>query len=76
MLTRFCNIGCLLDVGDLVSAKGVVFPPSSLQVHGPRTRVPSYHMRELTKGRFLVSNEDITLLDCIGEGVHYHTCFQ
>ncbi|CAI8033836.1 Hepatocyte growth factor receptor, partial [Geodia barretti] len=39
-----------------------------LQVPWPRTRVPSHHMRELARGKFLVKSEDITLLDSIGEG--------
>ena len=34
-----------------------------------RTRVQSYYMRELTRGRFIVKYSDITLLDTIGEGL-------
>ena len=41
---------------------------SSLQVPGSRNRVPTYHMRELARGKFLLNIDDITLLDCIGEG--------
>ena len=40
-----------------------------LQGHGQRTRVATYHMRELARGKFLIKSEDITLLDCIGEDV-------
>ncbi|CAI8036248.1 Hepatocyte growth factor receptor, partial [Geodia barretti] len=32
------------------------------------TRVPSYRLRELARGKFLVKSGDITLLECIGEG--------
>ena len=35
---------------------------------GLRTRVPSYRMRELVRGQFIVKSKDITLLDCIGQG--------
>ena len=40
-----------------------------LQIHGKHTRVPSQHMRELTRGKFVVKYEDITLLEAIGEGI-------
>ena len=43
-----------------------------LQVHRLRTRVQSHHMRELTRGKFLVKSKDITLLECIGEGLSIH----
>ena len=43
---------------------------SSLQAYESRARVPSHHMRELARGKFLVNRNDITLLDCIGEGVY------
>ena len=42
---------------------------SLLQIHGKHTRVPSRHMRELTRGKFVVKYEDITLLEAIGEGI-------
>ena len=42
---------------------------ASIQMPGLRTRVPSHHMRELVRGQFLIQNKDITLMDCIGEGV-------
>ena len=42
---------------------------TALQVHGLRTRLPSYKMRELRKGQFLVESKTITLQDCIGEGM-------
>ena len=51
-------------------------------LHGTRTRVPSQYLRELTLGKFIVKHEDITLLDCIGEGTfvlqaqsHYYNPF-
>ena len=42
---------------------------SLLQIHGKHTRVPSRHMREITRGKFVVKYEDITLLEAIGEGI-------
>ena len=39
-----------------------------MAVYANRPRVPSHHVRQLTRGRFLVDFKDITLLDCIGEG--------
>ena len=39
-----------------------------LQIPGLKTRVPSYRMREFVRGQFIVKSEDITLLDCIGQG--------
>ena len=39
-----------------------------LQITGLRTRDPSYHVRELVRGQFMVKSEDIALLDCIGQG--------
>ena len=41
---------------------------SSLRVDETRARVPSRHMRELSRGNFTIKYEDITLLDTIGEG--------
>ena len=32
------------------------------------TRVPSYRLRELARGKFLIKSGDITLLECVGEG--------
>ena len=46
-----------------------------LQIPGLRTRVPSYHMRELVRGKFIVKNKDITLLDCIGQGFFTFTLY-
>ena len=46
---------------------------SSQQVHRPKTRVPTYKRRELAKGNFIIKRGDITLLDCIGEGVNVDT---
>ena len=34
-----------------------------------RTRVHSHHMRELSRGKFIVKNSEITLLETIGEGI-------
>ena len=62
------TIQCFLDnSGEPVSLKAAR-DSGLLQVPRYRSRVPSYHMRELARGDFLVKNEDITLLDCIGEG--------
>ena len=44
-------------------------PASLLGVAWSRPRVPSYRRRELARGRFLIKSENITLLDCIGEGL-------
>ena len=59
---------CIIFAGDQVPIK--VAKDSSGYLHQPvlRSRVPSYHMRELARGQFMVKNKDITLLDCIGEG--------
>ena len=37
-----------------------------------RTRVYSHHLRELTRGKFIVKKADITLLEIIGEGCWHH----
>ena len=58
----------VIIVGEQVSTTQTT-ESNFLQVPGSRTRVPSHHMRELARGKFLVKSEDITLLDCIGEGV-------
>ena len=42
---------------------------SSLNVFENRTRVPSQYLRELTLGKFVVKSKNITLLECIGEGI-------
>ena len=34
------------------------------------SRVPSYHMRELSRGKFLFNSKNITLLDIIGGGIY------
>ena len=39
------------------------------QVSRSGARVPSCHMRELSRGHFLIKSEDVVLLDSIGEGV-------
>ncbi|CAI8040127.1 Neurotrypsin, partial [Geodia barretti] len=54
--------------GQPVSMKASDDSSSSLQVPESRNRVPTYHMRELARGKFLLNIDDITLLDCIGEG--------
>ena len=36
--------------------------------HGFRTRVSSFHMRELGRCKILIKDSNITLLYCIGEG--------
>ena len=51
--------------GDPVSIKISKDSPGYFML---RSRVPSYHMRELTRGQFMVKSKDITLLNCIGEG--------
>ena len=33
-------------------------------------RLPSYHMRELSHGKFLFNSKNIALLDIIGGGVY------
>ena len=50
---------CIIFAGDQVPAKD-----SSGYLHLPvlRSRVPSYHMRELARGQFMVKSKDITLL--------------
>ena len=59
-----------------MSTRAATESSSFLQVPGARTRVLSHHMRELGRGKFLVKGEDITLLNCIGEGVSlvYRNC--
>ena len=59
-----------------MSTRAATESSSFLQVPGGRTRVLSHHMRELGRGKFLVKGEDITLLNCIGEGVSlvYRSC--
>ena len=54
-----------MNIGDPVSVE----LSHLLHQQGPRARVATYHMRELTRGKFLVKSEDITLLECIGEGI-------
>ena len=41
---------------------------NSLAVYENRPRIPSHHVRQLTRGKFVINSEDITLLECIGEG--------
>ena len=53
----------------IVSNKEAGESTISVQQDESRTRVASYHMRELAKEKFLVTKYDITLMDCIGEGV-------
>ena len=50
---------------------GTTNTESGRSLHVPlyRPRVPSHYLRELTLGRFIVKQGDITLLDCIGEGI-------
>ena len=55
-------------VGEPVSGKATKDFTGILQIPGLRTRVPSYHVRELVRGQFMVKSKDITLLDCIGQG--------
>ena len=44
-----------------------------LQVPRLKTRVPSYRVRELVRGQFIVKLKDITLLECIGQGIYILT---
>ena len=44
----------------------------SLQVYETRPRVSSQCMRELSLGKLIVKQEDIVLLDNIGEGRIYY----
>ena len=44
---------------------------NSLAVYENRPRIPSHHVRQLTHGKFVIKSEDITLLECIGEGNIY-----
>ena len=60
--------GCTFFAGDQVSTKVSKDYSSHSQVPVLRNRVPSYHMRELVRGRFMVKSKEITLLECIGEG--------
>ena len=60
--------GCTFFAGDQVSTKVSKDYSSHLQVPVLRSRVPSYHMRELARGKFMVKSNEITLLECIGEG--------
>ena len=63
--------GIIIIIGQPVSLRVADDSSSSLQVPaGSRNRVLTHHMRELARGKFLLSSEDITLLDCIGEGIH------
>ena len=57
----------LIYIG-IVSNKEAGESTVSVQQDESRTRVASYHMRQLAKGNFLVTKKDITLMDCIGEG--------
>ena len=57
----------LIYIG-IVSNKEAGESTTLVQQDESRTRVASYHMRELAKGNFLVTKKDITLMDCIGEG--------
>ena len=42
---------------------------SSYAVSECRTRVRSHYMRELTRGKFIVKNSNVTLLETIGAGL-------
>ena len=55
-------------IGEPVSSKDTKDFTGFLQTPGLRTRVPSYNVRELVRGEFMVKSKDITLLDCIGQG--------
>ena len=56
---------------DLVLHPVIVGEPEPTRQQAPwtKTRIPSYRLRELSMGTFLVENEKIVLLNCIGEGV-------
>ena len=56
---------CFL-VGEPVSSSR---PANSVPSYENRLRIPSCHVRQLTRGKFIVKYEDITLLECIGEGI-------
>ena len=66
IIYHHCNLVTI--IGQPVSMKASDDSSSSLQVPESRNRVPTYHMRELARGKFLLNIDDITLLDCIGEG--------
>ena len=51
------------------SAAANAISGGSLQVYETRPRVSSQYMRELLLGKFIVKQEDIILLDNIGEGI-------
>ena len=44
---------------------------NSLAVYENRPRIPSHHVRQLTRGKFIIKSKDIALLECIGEGNNY-----
>ena len=63
-----CACDLFTIIGQPVPRKASDDSSSSLQVPGSRNRVPTHHIRELARGKFLLNIDDITLLDCIGEG--------
>ena len=54
----------------IVSNKEAGESTTLVQQDESRTRVASFRMRELAKGKLLVTKKDITLMDCIGEGMY------
>ena len=36
----------------------------------PRSRVPSFYIRQMTDAKLLIPAEQIKLLDCVGQGSH------
>ena len=59
----------LINIGQPVSVRAAKDLLSPHQASRSGARIPSCHMRELSRGHFLIKSEDVVLLDSIGEGV-------
>ena len=62
-------------VGTAVPSQEMTETPGTMAGHGFRTRVSSFHMRELARRKVLVEISKITLLYCIGEGLKFSLSF-
>ena len=66
--TSYVDVKMHVSAGAPCQATAAKF--GSVQAYESRVRVHSTHLRELTRGKFIIKYENITLLDNIGEGIH------
>ena len=61
---------CPVTIGNQVWAVDNYLSSEQVQVLEHGRRIPSCHIRELSRGNFLIKSEDVALLDKIGEGMY------